>query len=150
MLVTGPLMPDEARAKLEVLAAHRRRVRVLGFITDPRPLLRRADRVIAMGGYNTICEILAFQKPALIVPRVKPRTEQLIRAARFANLGLVDMLHPQNLTPEALSEWLARKHGPPVPAHDLIAFDGVMRLPELLDEVLAVGPQAREPTHAVG
>ena len=33
-----------------------------------------------MGGYNTYCEILSFDKPALIVPRMRPRLEQLIRA----------------------------------------------------------------------
>ncbi len=32
-----------------------------------------------MGGYNTYCEILSFDKPALIVPRLQPREEQLIR-----------------------------------------------------------------------
>jgi len=47
--------------------------------------------VIAMGGYNTFCEILSFDKRALIVPRTKPRLEQYIRAARAQELGLVRM-----------------------------------------------------------
>src|SRR5262249_3524114 len=46
----------------------------------------------AMGGYNTFCEILSFDKPALIVPRTAPRLEQFIRASRAAELGLVSML----------------------------------------------------------
>ena len=48
-----------------------------------------------MGGYNTYCEILSFDKPALIVPRVQPREEQLIRARRAAELGLIEMLLPE-------------------------------------------------------
>jgi predicted glycosyltransferase len=48
-----------------------------------------------MGGYNTYCEILSFDKPALIVPRVAPRQEQLIRAKRAAELGLIEMLLPE-------------------------------------------------------
>jgi len=48
--------------------------------------------VVAMGGYNTFCEILSFDKPAVIVPRCRPRLEQLIRAARAADLGLMRML----------------------------------------------------------
>ena len=48
-----------------------------------------------MGGYNTYCEILSFDRPALIVPRVAPRQEQLIRAQRASALGLVDMLLPR-------------------------------------------------------
>ena len=43
-----------------------------------------------MGGYNTFCEILSFDKRALIVPRTAPRMEQIIRASpRAEELGLV-------------------------------------------------------------
>jgi predicted glycosyltransferase len=58
-------------------------------------LIAGAKAVVAMGGYNTYCEILSFDKPALIVPRVKPREEQLIRARRAAELGLIEMLLPE-------------------------------------------------------
>jgi len=54
--------------------------------------MARAAGVVAMGGYNTFCEILSFDKPALIVPRTEPRLEQYIRARRAAELGLVAML----------------------------------------------------------
>ena len=57
-----------------------------------RALMARAAGVVAMGGYNTFCEILSFDKPALIVPRTTPRLEQFIRAQRAAELGLVAML----------------------------------------------------------
>src|SRR5262249_5995770 len=103
VIVTGPLMPLESRARLRALASQHPRAQVFEFVTDPCPLLERADRVVAMAGYNTVCEILAYRKPALLVPRTKPRSEQLIRAARFAALGLTDMLHPSDLTPEAIS-----------------------------------------------
>jgi predicted glycosyltransferase len=48
-----------------------------------------------MGGYNTYCEILSFDKPALIVPRTMPREEQLLRATRAAALGMIEMLLPE-------------------------------------------------------
>jgi predicted glycosyltransferase len=48
--------------------------------------------VVAMGGYNTFCEILSFGKPALLVPRTTPRLEQYLRAERAQRLGLVRML----------------------------------------------------------
>ena len=54
--------------------------------------MARAAGVVAMGGYNTFCEILSFDKPALIMPRTAPRLEQFIRAERAAELGLVAML----------------------------------------------------------
>ena len=46
-----------------------------------------------MGGYNTFCEILSVDRPAIIAPRVQPRREQLIRAEAAEELGLVRMLH---------------------------------------------------------
>ena len=45
-----------------------------------------------MGGYNTFCEILSFDKPSLIVPRTVPRLEQYIRASKAEELGLVSMI----------------------------------------------------------
>ena len=54
--------------------------------------MARSAGVVAMGGYNTFCEILSYDRPALIVPRTAPRMEQFIRAARAEELGLVRML----------------------------------------------------------
>jgi predicted glycosyltransferase len=127
-------MPDEARQRLRGLAASRRNLEIHEFVTDPCPLMERADAVIAMGGYNTVCEILASRKPALIVPRVRPRTEQLIRATCFARLGALDSLHPDQLSPAAIGAWLAAR--PPRPAVEhRFDFDGVARLPHLLAEL---------------
>ncbi len=147
VLVTGPLMPAENRERLQTLAAGRPSFRVLEFVTDPCPLFERADRVIAMGGYNTICEIVAFRKRALIVPRVEPRTEQLIRAERFARRGLLDMLHPDDLDPSALSSWIESIDSRPGLVEPAIDLGGFARLPALLDEVLAQRPET-EPIHA--
>ena len=54
--------------------------------------MQRAAGVVAMGGYNTFCEILSFDKKAIIVPRTKPRLEQFIRARAARNVGLIEML----------------------------------------------------------
>jgi predicted glycosyltransferase len=58
--------------------------------------MRRASGVVAMGGYNTFCEILSLDKPALIVPRRTPRLEQTIRAVAADRLALVSMLSDEN------------------------------------------------------
>ena len=62
------------------------------FEAHVEPLFERAAAVVAMGGYNTFCEILSFGKRALLVPRTRPRMEQHLRAERAARLGLVRML----------------------------------------------------------
>ena len=51
-----------------------------------------AAGIIAMGGYNTFCEILSLDKRAIVVPRTEPRMEQYIRASRAQELGLIRML----------------------------------------------------------
>src|SRR5262249_12734425 len=80
LLLTGPCLPMAAQQRLRRLTAGNQHFRVLDFVPEPDLLLCAADHVVAMGGYNTICEVLSFEKRALIVPRVQPRREQLIRA----------------------------------------------------------------------
>ena len=67
-------------------------VEVITFDAKLEQLEKNAIGVVAMGGYNTFCEILSFDKRALIVPRTRPRLEQFIRASRSQEFGLVKML----------------------------------------------------------
>ncbi len=57
-------------------------------------LMAAADVVVAMGGYNTVCELLTLRKRAVLVPRVQPGVEQCVRAERMAAMGLLRMVHP--------------------------------------------------------
>ncbi|MBL0373643.1 glycosyltransferase family protein [Rhizobium sp. KVB221] len=95
LVVLGPYMPAKKRRKLIRKGASIPYLEVIEFDNRMEELVAGATAVVAMGGYNTYCEILSFDKPALIVPRVQPREEQLIRAQRAAELGLVDMLLPE-------------------------------------------------------
>jgi predicted glycosyltransferase len=140
VLLTGPYLPPEVKERLYRAAADCGRMRVIDFLSEPSRLLRRADRVIAMGGYNTVCEILSFHKAALIVPRVRPRLEQRIRAERLQDLGLLEVLLPEQLSPQALSDWLHRELPPPMSVHDRFNWKGLDNLPGLLDELLAALP----------
>jgi uncharacterized protein (TIGR00661 family) len=95
LIVLGPYMPAKQRQKLILKGEKIPYVEVIEFDNRMEELIDGAKAVVAMGGYNTYCEILSFDKPALIVPRVMPREEQLIRASRAAELGLIDMLLPE-------------------------------------------------------
>ncbi len=92
LIVNGPFMNAERRASFEARAARLPQVSMTDFVPGMERLLASAAGVVAMGGYNTFCEILSFDKPALIVPRTTPRLEQFIRAARAQELGLISML----------------------------------------------------------
>jgi predicted glycosyltransferase len=94
IIVTGPFMPpteqQEFHERCEALA----NVEILAFDSHIELLMEKALGIVAMGGYNTFCEILTLDKPALIIPRSVPRQEQLIRAERAVRLGLASMLDP--------------------------------------------------------
>ena len=109
VLLTGPFMPPIIQQQLYQWVEANPQLRILDYFEEPTLLIEQASRIIAMGGYNTTCEIiLSFQKSALIVPRVAHRQEQWIRAERLQQMGLVDVLHPDHLSSEALSTWLNR------------------------------------------
>ncbi|MCU0492896.1 MAG: hypothetical protein MUD01_14995 [Chloroflexaceae bacterium] len=144
VIVTGPFMPAAARARLHSLAAERDDLHILSYAAEPTLLLCRAERVVAMGGYNSVAEILSFEKRALIVPRDHPRSEQLIRAERLQSLNLLSMLRPDDLTPAALSAWLARDLPAPH-VHRQLDMDGLARLPLLLAETLRLSDEQLAP-----
>ena len=92
VLVLGPFMPIEQRDRIRARAEALGKVAVIEFDNRMEALMAGARAVVGMGGYNTFCEVLSFDKPTLIVPRTQPREEQLIRARRAAELGVIDML----------------------------------------------------------
>jgi len=96
LIVFGPFMVPERQAAYDARAAHLPKLRAITFDAHLEALMARARGVVAMGGYNTFCEILSFDKPALILPRTAPRLEQFIRAQRASELGLVTMLSDDN------------------------------------------------------
>jgi predicted glycosyltransferase len=142
VVVTGPYMPGKTRQRVRRIAERRPRLKLLDFVPDSAPLIHRADRVVAMGGYNTMCEVLSFEKHALIVPRVSPKPEQMIRAERMRDLGLVEMLHPDQLNPQSLAAWLARDLGPPPASRSRINLRGLNRIPALLADLLELPGQS--------
>lgn len=96
LLVFGPFMAPRRRENFRRRVDRLERVKAITFDTHVEDLMRDAAGIVAMGGYNTFCEILSLDKPALIVPRRKPRMEQYIRASRAQQLGLVTMLNDEH------------------------------------------------------
>jgi predicted glycosyltransferase len=103
LLVTGPYMSDEDVARLH---AHpmATSIPIIEMVQDVPSHLAAADAVVCMGGYNTMCEVLALAVPAVAIPRTQPRQEQLMRCERFAARGLISILPPDRLSDGALAE----------------------------------------------
>ncbi len=92
LIVLGPFMQREAQDSFMARAADLADVGIITFDAHLENLMVDAVGVVAMGGYNTFCEILSFDKRALLLPRTRPRLEQYIRTSRAEELGLVRMI----------------------------------------------------------
>lgn len=116
LLVLGPLMPTDKRTEIFRQCELMDSVDVIEFDNSMEDLVEGASAIVGMCGYNTFCEVLSFNKPALIVPRTNPREEQFIRARRAEQLNLVDMMLPSEADDAvALSAALASLPGRALP-----------------------------------
>ncbi|WP_431310199.1 glycosyltransferase [Litorihabitans aurantiacus] len=136
VLVTGPHLPDALRRAAKARAARRSDLRVHTWRDDLVRWYAGAAAVVAMGGYNSVCEVLATDRPLLVVPRTTPRAEQLVRAEAMAELGALEVRRPEELTPAVLGADLARLVTGPAPRRDGIDLDGLARIPALVAALL--------------
>jgi predicted glycosyltransferase len=109
IIFSGPEMSEIEKATLSRMARQYSSVHMFEFTDDLMSYMAAADAVVSMGGYNTICEILSAEKPAVVIPRVRPSQEQLVRSAKMADLELFKAIHPDQLTPESLLQTLLQQ-----------------------------------------
>lgn len=141
VILTGSLMPEDTRRRLHDLVRPRTDMRIIEFLSEPLELIRNARAVVGMAGYNSTMEVLALDKQVLLVPRVIPREEQWLRANRLSALGLVDCIHPEQLSAEAIGEWLAKPPLPRLHHQDVLDFSGLDRVARQAAELLATPPR---------
>jgi len=140
LLVLGPFMSNKLQQNYRQRAADIDRIFTITFDSHIELLMQRAVGVVAMGGYNTFCEILSFDKRAVIVPRSIPREEQLIRAERAAELGLVHILDGEgNHDPKVMAKAIKELPDQALPSEARIpslleGLDKINQLVELLIE----------------
>lgn len=132
LVVCGPEMPAAERLAIRVRHGHRADVTIVDFAPDLVTTMAAADVVVAMGGYNTMCEVLSLGKPAVIMPRRTPRLEQWIRCTRLADLGLIRVVHPELDSAQTLiAQVRASLDGPP-PCTAAVNLAGLTALDALL------------------
>ena len=137
-IVLGPYMPGKERGELLARGEALANVEVIDFDSRMEELISSARAVVSMGGYNTFCEILSFDKPALIVPRTVPREEQLLRTQRASQLGMVDMLLPEDASdPMKMSAALKALPNTPKPSQRATKFElnGLENVSELVSKL---------------
>jgi predicted glycosyltransferase len=142
LLVLGPFMQSERQAEFLTRAARLKSVEAITFDAQLEHLMARAVGVVAMGGYNTFCEILSFDKPALFLPRTRPRMEQFIRAERARELGIARVLHQDEFCDHHVMATALRDLPQQAPPSAVVVpglLDGLLNVDKLVTRQLARG-----------
>jgi predicted glycosyltransferase len=136
LVVLGPDFPCEMGERLRSDYSGSGNIKIFQHVDHLPDIMCAADMVVSMGGYNTICEILSLHKKAIIIPRTEPRKEQLIRAHRLSEIGLLDYIHPDVLSPTLLKrKIMSRIFQAPNQEPD-IDMNGLSRSSEVFKELL--------------
>jgi predicted glycosyltransferase len=145
LAVAGPLLDDGKLETLQQLAVQAQ-VRLSSFIPCLSELFGSTSCLVCMGGYNTLVEALSKGIPIVCVPRVAPRSEQLLRARTFQKLGLLEMIHPDKLNATQLRRVIGRTLETPREeifkrAASALKFDGAVRASNVLLGLASDGPK---------
>jgi predicted glycosyltransferase len=148
VVVAGPLMDP-----LEVQELRRRAEGLPVELFEARPdmdaVVAGARGVVAMAGYNTVAEITRAGHPAVLVPRVGPSAEQLIRARALAEDGAFAMIHPDALTPGRMAAELAAMLVRPRPSFEPAEHCGASVAAEILADLAERRAGTRGPALAI-
>lgn len=142
LIVYGPFLEDARRQEFATrIRQLKGRVETINFHSRMEDLYAGAVGVVAMGGYNTFCEILSFDKPSVLAPRTRPRLEQRIRAEAAEALGLLRTLDSDRdgAVPRAMADAIRALPGQPPPSASPLPglLGGLERIVDLTREVLA-------------
>ena len=140
----GPFMPEEEFSQLQQAAANRPNVTLRRFTARLIDYLEKADLSVSLGGYNTTMNLLRTQVRSLVLPSLAKgqNNEQSIRAGKLAELGVLDLLEPDDLDAERLTRIITTcLSKAPVPYQfDLQGADNTARLIKaMLKERILVG-----------
>ncbi|MEM6613015.1 MAG: glycosyltransferase [Cyanobacteria bacterium P01_C01_bin.72] len=138
LIFCGAEMPLQHQQQIKRQAKELPDLTIKEFTNDMMSYINSADLVVSMCGYNTITEVLQKGKKAVVVPRIKPGREQLIRAQSMAKAGLIETIHPEKLTPSLLIETvfnsLASPKSPAKSVH--LDFLGLPRVTDYLSMLM--------------
>jgi predicted glycosyltransferase len=108
LIVAGPELPAAQRAVIRQRcdAAGSRRVTMVDFLSGFLDYMSAADLVVALGGYNTMSEVVSLGKRAVVVPYADEHQEQVLRAALLDRLGVIRTVAPDQLSADGLADAL--------------------------------------------
>ena len=104
-MFAGPFAPDELLKRLQKQAKTLPNLTVNRYTSDLLSYMQKADLSISMSGYNTTLNVLKTGVRAMILPfEGNNDREQATRAGKLAELGRVQVIHPDNLQPQRFAQ----------------------------------------------
>ncbi len=147
LFVLGPFMDVEHQHDFSKRAEKLPNARVIRFTAHIEEYMSRATAIVGMGGYNIFCEILSFDKPTLLVPRVVPRREQAIRAANAEAANMVRVL-PIDRFPDTALMIEALRTLPMTPPPSAAGLSGLLGGLDAINERVAAILEEKSPDAA--
>jgi predicted glycosyltransferase len=148
VVLLGPFMGTDLQSDFQRRVNQLDKVHAITFTAHVENLMQQALGVVCMGGYNTFCEVLSFDKRTLMIPRTQPRREQYIRAVRAQELGLVRVLTSEKLgDARIMATALRTLPQQPLPSVKVVPglLDGRRNVVKLTRQWIARGRHARRP-----
>lgn len=135
-MFTGPFMPGDKFAELQVMAKDSPNLRVDRFTPNLLTYMQQADLSINMSGYNTTMNVLTTGVRAMILPFTgNDDQEQTIRAAKLEQLGVVNRIYPEDLQCDRFAEKVITcLQKLPTPIQ--FDFNGVAKTSSLLNDLI--------------
>jgi predicted glycosyltransferase len=119
---TGPFIPAEQFETLEKAAAGQRNLTLRKFTPQLLAYMQKANLSISLGGYNTTMNILRTGVNSMILPSDKD-WEQRVRAEKLEKMGVLELLHPEDLRPKQLADKMIQAIERPLKPKSLTPFN---------------------------
>jgi predicted glycosyltransferase len=104
-IFTGPFMPEEKFIELQTKANNLDNVRLERFTSNLLSYMNRADLSISMSGYNTTMNVLTTGVRSMLMAFTgNDDREQTIRSQKLADLGIVELIQPEDLEANRLAD----------------------------------------------
>jgi predicted glycosyltransferase len=111
-------------------------VEVKRVVPELRREVARADCVVGMAGYNTVCDVLSYRRPAVLVPRPGPSQEQSLRADRLQDWSAAEVIRPPELSSREMASAIRSAISRGEPSTAPVSLDGVRNTLDVLDTAL--------------
>lgn len=136
---TGPLINPTSAHEVAEMIDKNPNMKIVDFIPQMVNAMAESVAVVSMGGYNSLCEAISAQRRPVVVPRIWPRQEQQIRATKFEQRGLLEVVSGETGTVEQMHAALCRSIANPRPDFNQIDLQGLKRIaPAILGSVPAL------------